>query len=828
MEPKTTFPSKPTIKSTNIKKRSNKKALCNYYSIKLIHNKSKKQMNVLSWSMILRSEIPLDARRTYDYYVKKYRKQILNEIGYFIPSGQKVYSLGCIDELDKKDKFFKFCDPDDEDGVTLELNLNKDIYNVSTFSSNPQENFELLKMFNLVVKSNLQKMGLQELGKNKKYYDNNPSEVYLGDWAYLVLKGVKSSVGLLESGLKINLDYNVRITRYYNLWEETEFLLDQGKRIDQILEENVYGKSFILLHANHRIVRVNSVDRKMKITDAFPNKNFKNYIEYFEKKYKYRLKDKNQFFCVVIEKQYNINKNKTKNPIKRSKNGKEYIEQENYYPSELLRATGILDSQKNDRSTMQSFAKYTKLKPDQRMERIEEFIEKFNNVDPKSKSRTKDRVIDFGPHVQLKICQETNEVDGIVLDFPAIESGSGKMKPNPKNGNYNMRDKIYSKNVKMNNYALVFDSYQKKNVGKVIDGLKKCSKSYGISVSHPSVEFQIDSRNVDPAELLKKIKKKNKNIEIVLFVVGSRNNIYAPIKNYFAKMKMPTQFFTNLGRINLSVYSKVLLQKAAKIGKKLWKVENAFENKNEYNCLIGVYIIQSKKGMLVSLSASVNKNITTFCSVVDEVSKSTKKGTRELISEKIAQLVGDVYEEFKLKNKRFPDNIMVYRHGSGNSDGLDDDLRYEAIACQEEINEINKSMNKTNLIYFGVSTQITERIFEKDKRFGAKNPNGGLIVCKGINRQDRFEFLMVAQNVNQGSATPTKYNCVYNNTQLTEDEIIKTTYYQTFNYANWQGPVKVPSVCMYSQKCAQYWADNLKFRKNSFSKLFEIGNLYFL
>jgi aubergine-like protein len=674
----------------------------------------------------------------------------------------------------------------------------------------------------------MQKMGYQELGYNKKYYDNKPHEVTLGDWKFLILKGIKSSISILERGLMINLDYNLRITRFYNLWEEFVYLRDMGKKADDIIEENVIGKSFILLHANHRLITVSEVDSKMKITDAFPNKKFKNYADYFKKRYNYELDDKNQFFCVNIQKNYKFPKNTEKNLIKRDRRGREYVEQSNYYPSQTLRPTGMMEEQKKDRKSMQAFSKYTKLFPDQRMEKISNFIKLNNNLNPSAKNNKNKRSIDMGGDIRLVIEQEDNIVDGTLYSYPQIKSGSGNMKPNPKNGNYVMKDNIVDKGFVLKNYALVYDKFQSKNLNKVKDGLQKCSKAYGVKVRKPSVSFQIDSRNVDPKKLLERILDEDDEVEMVLFVVGSRNRIYDVIKNYFTKQDISTQFFTNIShRTNLSVFSKVLLQKVAKLDGVLWEVETAFEKKSELNCIMSFDIVHSRKGLIVSLVYSMDKKLTKFWSFVDKVKLSTKKNTRLQIAEKISELFAKACEEFQVYNKKNPSNIIVYRIGSGNSSGLDEDLKFEAVLCQEKLESLMGYGKESKLIYFAVSRQINERVFDY-VRGGAKNPRGGLIVHEGIVRQDRYEFFMVAQNVNQGSAMPTSYSCVFNNTDLKQDEIYKNTYYQTFNYPNWQGPVKVPGVAMNALKLSQFWADNVKSRRNQLDKCFGSQTMYYL
>ena len=821
----TKYPKKAQTSSSKKNKLQNKKVITNYYQVKLINSKTNKKLYILSWAISLGGDVPLDARNTYQKYIQLYRPQIKSKIGFFLFSGQKIYSIGDPNTLEKHN--FKFTLANEEE-PELTMNLNKDVYDLSHPSKDPIKNGEVTKVLNLIMKSNMQRLGYQELGYNKKYYDNKPHEVTLGDWSFLILKGIKSSINIVENGIMINLDYNLRITRYYNLWEESEFLRQSGQRMDDIIENNVIGKSFILLHANHRLISVNEVDRKMKITDAFPNKKYKNYIDYFQKKYNYQLDDKNQFFCVSIQKQYKFPANTNKNLIKRDRRNREYIEQHNYFPSQTLRPTGMLDEQKRNHKSMREFSKYTKLFPDQRMDKIEHFIQRNNKLDPNKKNIQNKRAIDLGKDIKLVIEETENTVNGRIISYPQIKSGNGDMKPNPKNGNYVMKNNIYEKGFVLRNYALVYDRFQSKNVDKVINGLTKCSKAYGVKVKKPSVMLEIDSRNVDPHKLLNRIQE-DEDIDLVLFVVGSRNRIYDVIKNYFAKNEIATQFFTNIGfKTNLSVYSKVLLQQVAKLDGVLWHVEDAFEDKSEFNCLMGFDIVHSRKGLIVSLVYSVDKKFTKFWSFADVVKSSTKKNTRLLIAEKISDLFVQACEQFQVRNNRNPSNIVVYRIGSGNSSGLDEDLRYEAMLCESKLKEIMAHGKESKIVYFAVSRQINERIFDLVSGNKARNPRGGLIVHEGIVRQNRFEFFMVAQNVNQGSAMPTKYSCVFNSSKLNQEEIYKTTYYQTFNYPNWQGPVKVPGVAMNALKLSQYWADNVKNRKNQLQKCVSSTSMYYL
>ena len=71
---------------------------------------------------------------------------------------------------------------------------------------------------------------------------------------------------------------------------------------------------------------------------------------------------------------------------------------------------------------------------------------------------------------------------------------------------------------------------------------------------------------------------------------------------------------------------------------------------------------------------------------------------------------------------------------------------------------------------------------------------------------------MVAQQCNRGTVRPTFYRALYSDSSLESGVIEELLYSQCFNYMNWTGSIKVPSVVQYAKKQAmlvgQYLGDN--------------------
>ena len=332
----------------------------------------------------------------------------------------------------------------------------------------------------------------------------------------------------------------------------------------------------------------------------------------------------------------------------------------------------------------------------------------------------------------------------------------------------------------------------------------KACKSFKINIGEPTTVFEIDGRNLNPENLLKKIHNEDKKIKFVFFFVSDRNHFYNPVKLYFSEQKILTQFFTNFNPRrppNLSVYSKLVLQMMAKTGTVLWKVQRGiYSDKKSTSILLGIDLVKFKGGHLICAVMTMNREFTKFYNQIGFVKASSKQNTKDLHSNCISQLVKKCVKHYVKKNEMIPQNVIIYRSGYGNARHLQDEIGYEATLIKNQLQKISDKSEHCRLLYLCVNKRMEDRFFVKNGGKKVYNPNGGLIITSRVTQKNRFDFFMVAQKVTQGCATPTHYFAIFNDTGLAADEIYSLTYYQTFNYFNWQGPVRVPSVSKYAEK----------------------------
>jgi len=72
-----------------------------------------------------------------------------------------------------------------------------------------------------------------------------------------------------------------------------------------------------------------------------------------------------------------------------------------------------------------------------------------------------------------------------------------------------------------------------------------------------------------------------------------------------------------------------------------------------------------------------------------------------------------------------------------------------------------------------------------------------------------YDFYLMSQSSNRGTTVPNHYKVIYTNSAMQEGELQELIFSQCFNYVNWTGSIKVPSVLQYSKKGAKFKSEVL-------------------
>jgi len=90
------------------------------------------------------------------------------------------------------------------------------------------------------------------------------------------------------------------------------------------------------------------------------------------------------------------------------------------------------------------------------------------------------------------------------------------------------------------------------------------------------------------------------------------------------------------------------------------------------------------------------------------------------------------------------------------------------------------------------------------------NPQPGTVIDLGLvencDGDKCYDFFLVSQLTTQGCVTPTHFFVSLNESHhdVSKQELEDLTFCMSFMYSNWSGSIKVPSLCQYAHKIAEY------------------------
>ena len=809
------IPSKPKIKGSKIsvprhvprpkyegvalsKKRARKTDIvCNHYDLSF-----NQKATIRQWDAQFMPELPPDSRELINEIFEFNKAEIRRYLGSYIRASNCLFTFS---QPTQDAHVFEFA-KHPKYSITLGMLERKLSFN--QLFSKDVERFEIFRVINFQIKQMMKANKYVAFGIDRKFYDKNSDQtldVLDGDFSLTVLKGFKATVDVYQGGVpKLLIDCCSRVTRDYNLWEEYLYFKNDLKMPkDKIIDKIFLDKSFLTTYGNGRIYKVEGVAYDMTPLSPFPDTTrFKTFKEYYKKQYNVSIKEDKQFLVVAFRRKKEIDSN----------GKKKLIEEPIHLVPELLKPTGLTDEMRENRNAMRDLARYTQIPPDVRGKKQEKLAKQLNKT-------KKDN------ELGMKIDPKSNWIeDALIYTPPSI---TRKSKYTPKGSGVFKMDQILSRNARINNWAIICLDRDQDRAEEFSLALKRSSTKLGIELSKPRFLTVTEARrNQNRRNNNKKANTPSLQAQVMYEIVNALDceifvlffqkfdakRIYSRVKTECnSKWGRQTQFFVQwnrkgkLSRDLGSIAPSILLQMTAKLGFPLWKVARPYNinNNGRMAMVVGADVFHmNSRDSVASIVSTVDRDFTKHYCV-----NSFQKRRGDDILHAVAEQVADCAKKFGSLNRYSPDLIVFFRDGIGMG-SFDKVREVEIKALLERLDGLkSKSGARPKLAYIVVNKRINDRFFvegfnRKTKREGLVNPNGGLIVHSKVVNNEGFGYFMVAQQVNMGTATPVHFEVLYNDTGLSADSFYELTYYQTFNYYNWSGPVKVPAVVQYAHKQA--------------------------
>ena len=698
---------------------------------------------------------------------KENRKKVKDFYGECFVFGDSLYAMKEIkDTLTFKSRLYL-------DGLTEYTIKIQPKANERTINQNDLEKDPLTKQFiEILIRDILRAnpnldfyRGLFVIKNQKKQLDSEKNG------SVFFYPGYTTSFMETESGNYLNVTLKNKILSKDTVLEYMDYYGYKTQNEKNKLKDDLIGKSFKVTYAKKNFVIDDILfDRNPNIQDFMYDGKKVVLKDYYEKKYKIKIKNLNQPLLVVkkvdsTQKEINL-----------------------YFVPELCNLAGLDDEFIKDRDFMKQLANFTKLTPKDRITKTNEFLKLLVNNEKKKPDQlsAKEKSELYG--IEVTALDQHHKAYNIK---DTILEGAGHSKIA-----LNKPFKVISKKD-MTKWICLYRKSNYNDADYLFKSLSKASQGYGLVISEPE---WVEMGDRDDAQTWVNTADDYMNgnqYKFALFLLDKNDRIYRTIKIHsLCRQGYVSQVVkvSSLKKNALSVCSKILLQINAKLSGVSYIAKFDNDVKDRKLMIIGVDSSHIKgKRTGVAMVATINPSFTNFYNKEHIIEEKTKEQFVFSISSFIEEAIAK-YNEF---NKHLPGGIIIYRQGVSFQ---------QKEFLEKEVQNIQKVCDKNKILYeyILVNTKTTYKFFEYKKE-GYANPEGGLLVLNGVTNRNLFEFYIQPQKVTGGSATPSCFTVAYGN--LNFPEIIpKLTFDLCHLYSNWQGPVRVPHVLKSAEKLSKMTA----------------------
>ncbi|CDW85355.1 piwi-like protein 1 [Stylonychia lemnae] len=665
---------------------------------------------------------------------------------------------------------------------------------------------KILNFIQVAIKKTLYEFQFKQVGRLPRFYLHTDLQD-VANYNLRVWSGYSMAVQSFNDGIFVNIDCATKFV-------EKSSVLDLIRR----LQKDKYSQADI----KQELVPKDQNEKGLVVITMYNSK------KYQIDDIRFDITPKNHIF------EYEIYDPETKQRYKHKSNMVEYMNKKNgiiipvqdqdqptlqsnyrditiYLIPSLCFKDGLDKNFTSDSRKMRDLQEYKLSHPEQRYERINQLIEKFQAA----------QILE---NWGLKIDANFTNVKAKQLPPPKIIDNRN----NEQNwSDYEQRKvkPLEQLKLKKETWALIYGSLDFDNANNAMQMFKQVGSQHSFIVEEPQyIELpRNDNGDLFVNGIISDIDPKYISIAVVIF--GKRQGPEkAKIKAQLDLMGIPSQFMCSQtiqskGK-NASIFADTLKQMSAKMGLDLYNLSLPCYKKT---MVIGTDVVISKGNTIMGMTASYNLQLSKYYSRVDTHKMPSRESgqdqrsqdeKQQLITESRCQIlckfIKDSLQNYQqCQNGPYPELIVIYRDGIGGESMQDKCQEFEITRVIEVIQSSFEGYNPA-IVYCFVNRNNQHRLFAKYNG-QIMNPSSGTVLDIGLvenQGENTFDLQMIAPKTTVATAQPVQLRVVYNTSNLTKDQFELSTYHLCFNYVNYCGPIKVPSVCMYAKKIAQYAADN--------------------
>ena len=437
---------------------------------------------------------------------------------------------------------------------------------------------------------------------------------------------------------------------------------------------------------------------------------------------------------------------------------------------------------------------------------------------------------------QISISEQAKKVEGWKLEAGNLLMGKNKqIDVNDKRLDREIQGEMLNQ-PELRKIAVFCPEKEKQNAENFKEELRLWVQESNFPIKEPPKIFVIKGSGFDPwKEEFEKVL--NPTVQLVVLILsGSKKQgrYYNECKKLLVqKYPIPCQVIlsSTFTRPNFkSILRNSFRQICCKVGGSPWTItELPFTEQPVM--IVGIDVFHGgkpgKSKSLLGFCATMNRDFSRYWNTVDQ------HGPGEEIGKGLQRCVKDAMLAFAVtNNRRFPEKVIVYRDGVGESQGRTlREMEVKAfLRAFDELKE-NPDMGKApDFIFIHVNKSPIAKFFAEGIRQGEiGNVESGTVV-EGITKGFREFYLISQKMVGAGTANPTQYSVMSCWRNIKEEYVDKTwdvedgllenlkmlTNKLCYLYYNFVGPIKVAAPVHYAHVLAKFvgekWNEDREFK----------------
>nr|CAD7397522.1 unnamed protein product [Timema cristinae] len=337
--------------------------------------------------------------------------------------------------------------------------------------------------------------------------------------------------------------------------------------------------------------------------------------------------------------------------------------------------------------------------------------------------------------------------------------------------------------------------------------VQRMGKTLGMNISPPRNPVSLQFSPRDLTKTLEEFFKQVKGVNLVVCVIPDRGETYSKVKQAAElKVGVLTQCIRGrtMSRMNPATVGNILL----KVNSKLNGINHTLHVDYRPQCLKRPVMIVGADVTHPSPDQTDIPSVAAVCASHDP--KAFKyniqyrlQGPREEIIGDLKNIMVDHLKFFFIATKHKPERIIFYRDGVSEGQ-FTTVLNSELTAIRQACQSLEQDY-KPSITFLVVQKRHHTRFFptrREDEDGKNKNVPPGTVVDTTITHPTEMDFYLVSHASIQGVSRPTKYRRLWDDSNMSEDELEELTYFLCHMFSRCTRAVSYPTPTYYAHLAA--------------------------